>query len=132
MWFIQFISALYAVFIASFIWSKDSVIKLQSAWLQFPLLLGVLNINRNTYAIAVSGCFAPGKGHTKRIALIITTILALIVDVVFIARAFLMAYHINVTAPTTPTKWTGILAWALPAVEALIFFTGKYLRASLK
>lgn len=132
MWFIQFISAWYAVFIACFVWSKDSVVKLQSAWLQFPLLLGVLNINRNTYAIAATGCFTPGKGRTKRIALIITTILALIVDVVFIARAFLMAYHINVTAPAAPTKWTGILAWALPAVEALIFFTGKYLHVAFK
>ena len=105
------------------------IIKLQSAWLQFPLLLGLLNINRNTYAIAVAGCFAPGKGRTKRISLILTTVLALTVDVVFIARAFLMAYHINVTAPAAPTKWTGILAWALPAIEAFIFFTGKVVRA---
>ena len=103
------------------------IIKLQSAWLQFPLLLGVLNINRTTYAIAAAGCFAPSKGWVKGISLIVTTVLALMVDVVFIARAFLMAYHINATASAAPTKWTRILAWAFPAVEAFIFFTGKVL-----
>lgn len=131
MWFIQFLSAWYAVFVTSFVWSKDNVVKHQSAWLQFPLLLGVLNINRNTYAIAVAGCFSPGKGRTKRISLIITTIFALVVDVVFISRAFLMAFHINTTAPSAPEKWTGILAWALPAIEAMLFFTGKSLQGSL-
>jgi hypothetical protein len=105
MWFIQFISAWYAFFIASFVWCKDNIVKLQSACLQFPLLLGVLNINRNTYAIAAAGCFAPGKGRVKRISLILKTVLALIVDVVFIARIFLMAYHISVAAPAAPTKW---------------------------
>jgi len=124
-WVVQFGAVIYAVFIASFVWSKDNTVKVQSPWLQFPLLLGCLNINRSTWSIAVAGCFLPGPGRRRRIFLICTTVLALTIDAVFIARAFLMAWHINSTAPAAPSKWTGILAWALPAIEGLIFFIGE-------
>ena len=116
-WIVQLGATLYAVFIASFVWSQDSTLKYESAWIQFPLLLGVLNINRGTWAIAVLGCLL-----RRRMALLVTTAIAVILDIVFIFRAFDMAWHIN---GTDVPEWVGVIAWTLPSIETTILIAGR-------
>lgn len=120
-WFIQAAATLYAVFLASYVWANDNTVKNFTASVQFPLLLGVLNINRGTWSIAVLGCFFPGHGYMKKKWLMGTTILALCIDWLFISRAFEMAWHIN---QRFPPRWLGILSYVLPGVEGFIFFAG--------
>lgn len=89
----------YAIFLAVYVWSQDDVVKRFTPFVQFPLLLGVLNINRGTWAIAVCGCFYPGTDKQRMQWLMGTTILALSIDWLMISRALEMAWHINQTLP---------------------------------
>lgn len=121
-WVIQIGATLYAIFLALYVWANDKSVEHFTASVQFPLMLGVLNINRGTWSIAVLGCFVPGSGTSKKRWLMGTTILALVIDWLFISRAFEMAWHIN---EQYPPRWLGILSWVLPGVEGFIFFAGE-------
>ncbi|KAF8849006.1 hypothetical protein BDZ45DRAFT_697902 [Acephala macrosclerotiorum] len=120
-WVIQLGATFYAIFLALYVWGSDNSVKNFTASVQFPLMLGVLNINRGTWAIAVIGCCLPGRGEKKVKWLMGTTVLALMTDWLFISRAFEMAWHIN---QQLPPRWLGILSWVLPGVESFIFFAG--------
>lgn len=122
-WAVQVGAIFYAIFLAVYVWSQDDVVKRFTPFVQFPLLLGVLNINRGTWAIAVCGCFYPGTDKQRMQWLMGTTILALSIDWLMISRALEMAWHIN---QTFPPRALGLLAWILPTIEAFIFFAGLW------
>ncbi|KAF4636681.1 hypothetical protein G7Y89_g1405 [Cudoniella acicularis] len=120
-WAIQVGATSYAIFVTIFVWAQDGKVQNEPAWLQFPLLLGVLNINRESWVLAVLGIFVPGKPRTKRKWLITTTFIALCIDWVFISCAFVMTSHI---AGTNPPRHVYLLSWILPGVEGTVSVAG--------
>jgi hypothetical protein len=115
-WVVQVGATLYAIFVACYVWVFDTTLKYQSAWIQFPLLLGVLNINRGTWAVAAIGSFL-----RRKTALYITTGIAVAIDMLFIIRAFEMAWHIDMVGVPL---WVKIMSYLIPSIEASIFFAG--------
>ena len=127
-WAVQFGAVWYAIVTVCIVWTYDSDLHRQEGLFQMQQILAALNINRGTWAIAVSGSFFPVE---RLAALYVTTTLALVFEVIFIIRSFLIAWHLaDEAAAANPANGSAeelgkAIIWILPALEAFVFIIGK-------
>jgi hypothetical protein len=130
-WAVQLLATMYTVVCCLIVWSHDSLLRASTVMWQSQQLLMVLTVARGTWALAPLGVLIPfgssdaEKGNPLRLlALRVTTGIAVVLDWLFAARAFVIAAMI---AHNSAVAWVTAISFLLPALEAYTLLCGKLL-----